>query len=93
MEVELDKLVKEKEKNVPMEVIPLDVVPITGTIETTTTITEIPATTSTVTTDASEKLSKSMQDMSLNEKEIRRLQDKIKKLPAIKFHLLVKLQH
>jgi hypothetical protein len=85
MEAELDKLVKEKEKNVPMEIIPLDAVPITGTsIATTTTTTEIPATASTVTTDASEKLAKSMQNMSLHEKEIRRLQDEIKNLQQLK---------
>ena len=74
MEDELDKLVKEKEKNVPMEIIPLDAVPITGTgIATTTTTTKIPSATSIVITDASEKLAKSMQNMSLHEKEIRRL--------------------
>jgi hypothetical protein len=85
MEVELDKLVKEKEKNVPMEIIPLDAVPITGTsIATTTTTTEIPAAASTVTTDASEKLAKSMQNMSMHEKEIRRLQDEIKNLQQLK---------
>jgi hypothetical protein len=39
MEAELEKLVKEKEKNVPMEVIPLNAVPITGISTTTTTTT------------------------------------------------------
>jgi len=39
MEAELDKLFKEKEKNVPMVAIPLNAVPITGVSTTTTTST------------------------------------------------------
>jgi hypothetical protein len=39
---ELEKLVKEKEQNVPMDVIPLNAVPLTG-ISTTTTTGEIPS--------------------------------------------------
>jgi hypothetical protein len=74
MEVELETLFKEKEQNVPMAVIPLNVVPITGiNTSTKTTIADIPATTSLTTTDASEKLAKSMQDMSLQEQKIKRL--------------------
>jgi len=64
-----------------MAVIPLDAVPITGiSTTTTTTTTEIPA----ATTDASKKLAKSMQDMSLQKKEIKRLQDEIKNLQQLK---------
>jgi hypothetical protein len=85
MEVELEKLIKEKEQNVPMAVIPLNVVPIIGISTTTTTTTsKMPATTSVTTIDASEKLAKSMQDMSLQEQEIRRLQDEIKNLQQLK---------
>jgi hypothetical protein len=75
MEAKLEKLVKEKEKNVPMAVIPLNAVPITGiSIKTTTTKGEIPGETLVTTTDASEKLAKSMEDMSLQGKEIKILQ-------------------
>ena len=70
MEAELDKLVKEKEQNVPMEVIPLNAVPLTGistTIATAVAATteELPSTTPVTALDASEKLAKSMEDMTL----------------------------
>ena len=65
MEVELEKLVKEKEKSVPMAVNPLNVVPLIGVSTTTTTLV--------TTTEASEKLAKSMEDMSLQGHEIKRL--------------------
>jgi hypothetical protein len=81
MEAELETLVKEKEQNVPMVVIPLNAVPITGISTTTTTTTgEIPVATSVTTIDASNKLAKSMEDMSLQGKEIKRLQDEINNL-------------
>jgi hypothetical protein len=68
MEVELEKLFKQKDKNVPMVVIPLNAVPITG-ISTATEATtgEILVVTSVTTTNDSKKLAKSMQDMSLQE--------------------------
>jgi hypothetical protein len=68
MEAKLDKLVKEKEKNLPMEGIPLNPIPLTGistaTIRAATTV-EFPATIPVTATDASEKLAKSMEDMTL----------------------------
>jgi glucosamine 6-phosphate synthetase-like amidotransferase/phosphosugar isomerase protein len=65
MEAKLEKLVKEKEKSVPMAVIPLNAVPLIGVSTATTT--------SVTTTEASEKLAKSMEDMSLQGQEIERL--------------------
>jgi hypothetical protein len=87
MEVELEKLVKEKEKNVPMEVIPLNAIPLIGistTTTTTTTTTEIPATIPLTTIDASEKYEKSMEDMTLQGEEIKRLQEEINNLHKLK---------
>jgi hypothetical protein len=85
MEVKLEKLVKEKEKNVPMAVIPMDVSPITGIFTTTTTTTvEIPVVTSVTTIDASEKMEKSMDDMSLQGQEIKRLEEEIDNLQKLK---------
>jgi hypothetical protein len=88
MEVELDKLVKEKEKNVPMAVIPLNLVPITGfstTMETSTTTGEIPTATSATAPDAIEKLAKDMEDMTLQGEEIRKLQEEIQNIQKLKF--------
>jgi hypothetical protein len=87
MEAELDKLVKEKEQNVPMEVIPLNAVPITGVSTTTTTSTttgEIPAATSVTAPDAAEKLAKAMEDMTLQGEEIRKLHEEIQNLQKMK---------
>ena len=89
MEVELEKLVKEKEKSVPMTVIPLQEVPITrfSTVSTTPT-TEIPSVVLVTTSDASERLVKSMEDMTLQGEEIKRLQEEIINLHKLKsmFH-------
>jgi ParB-like chromosome segregation protein Spo0J len=85
MEVELDKLVKEKEQSVPMTVIPLQAVPLTGVSTTsTTTTTEIPSAIPVTTLDASEKLAKSMEDMTLQGEEIKRLQEEIRNLQKLK---------
>jgi len=87
MEAELENIVKEKEKNVPMDVIPLYAVPLTGvstTTATTTTTAEIPTKTLVTTRDASEKLAKSMEDMPLQGQEIKRLQDEINNLQQLK---------
>jgi hypothetical protein len=65
MEVKLEKLVKEKEKSMPMTVIPLDAVPITGISTATEATTVKIESTSVKTTDASEKLAKSMEAMAL----------------------------
>jgi hypothetical protein len=81
MEAELDKLVKEKEQSVPMTIIPLEVVPLIG-ISTTSvsTIVDIPSIVPVTVSYASEKLAKSMEDMSLQGEEIRILQEEIKNL-------------
>jgi hypothetical protein len=66
MEVELNNLVKEKEHSVQMVVIPLDSVPLIGvSTTTTTTTTYIPSAIPMKVPDASEKLVKSMEDMTL----------------------------
>jgi hypothetical protein len=85
MEVELEKLVKEKEQSVPMTVIPLQEVPITrfSTVSTTPT-TEIPSVVLVTTSDASERLVKSMEDMTLQGEEIKRLQEEINNLQRLK---------
>ena len=86
MEVELETLVKEKEKNVPMEFIPLNLVPITEVSTTTTTSTttgEIPAATSVTTPDAVDQLEKDMEDMTLQGAEIRKLQEEIQNLQKL----------
>ena len=66
MEAEMDKLIKEKEHNVQMAIIPLDAVPLSGfrTTETSTSI-EIPSSIPVQVSDASDKLVKSMEDMFL----------------------------
>ena len=59
-----------------MEVVPLNGVPHTGVIRATTT--------SVTTTEASKKLAKSMEDMSLQGQEIKILQDAINNLQKLK---------
>jgi hypothetical protein len=89
MEAELEKLVKEKEQSVPMTIIPLQSVPITGvsTISATP-IAEIPPVVLVTTSDASERIVKSMEDMTLQGEEIKRLQEEINNLQKLKsmFH-------
>jgi hypothetical protein len=62
MEAEMDKLIKEKEMNAQLAMVPLDAVPLTG-IRTTKVSTS--TSTPTQTSDASDKLVKSMEDMSI----------------------------
>jgi hypothetical protein len=85
MEAELDKLVKEKKQSVPMVFIELNVMPLTGvsTIATATT-TEIPSSIPGTVSYASEKLVKSMEDMTLQGEEIKRLQEDINNLQKLK---------
>jgi hypothetical protein len=78
MEVELDKLVKEKEQSVQIVVIPMDAIPLIGVITTTTTTVEIPLIILVKVPDASEKLVKSMEDMSLQGEEIKKMQEEVK---------------
>jgi hypothetical protein len=68
-----------------MAIIPLEAIPLIGvrTIEETTSI-EIPSTISVQVSDASEKLVKSMEDMSLQGEENIKLQEEVKKLQELK---------
>jgi hypothetical protein len=85
MESYLDKLVKGKEKSVKMVVIPLEAVPLIGFSTTaTTTTTKIPSTIPLKFIDASEKLVKSMEDMTLQGEEIKRLKEEVKNLQKLK---------
>jgi hypothetical protein len=74
MEAHMDKLIKKKEQNVQMAMIPLEAVPLIG-IKTSeaSTSTKIPSIIQVQVSDASEKLVKSMEDMSLQGEEIRKL--------------------
>jgi hypothetical protein len=64
-----------------MVVIPLDAVPLTGVSTTTTTkTTKIPSTIPVKFPDASEKMVKSMEDMSLQGEVIRKLQEEVKSI-------------
>jgi ParB-like chromosome segregation protein Spo0J len=74
MEVELEKLVKEKEQSVPMTVILLQAVPIIGvSIVSTSPTAKIPSNILVTALNASKKLAKSMEDMSLQGQAIKRL--------------------
>jgi DNA repair ATPase RecN len=86
MQAELDKIFKEKDQNVPMEVIPLNSFPITGvnTAMTTSTATrEIPSATSVTALDAVDQLAKAMEDMTLQGAEIKKLQEEIQNLQKL----------
>jgi predicted DNA-binding ArsR family transcriptional regulator len=65
MEVELEKLVKEKEQSLHMVVISLDAVPLIGISTTVATTTEILSAIPVKVPDASEKFVNSMEDMTL----------------------------
>jgi hypothetical protein len=78
MEAELEKLVKEKEQLKPMEVIPLSVVPLTGV--STTSAAEIPSATPLTALEKTVELTKSMEEMNLQETEISRLKKEVENL-------------
>jgi hypothetical protein len=68
MEVELERLLKEKEQSMPMKVIPLSAFPLAGVNTTTlptTTTTEIPLATPLTTLEKTMELEKSMEEMTL----------------------------
>jgi hypothetical protein len=65
MEVEMEKLLKEKEQLNPMEVIPLSAIPISG--ESTSSATEIPSATLLTSQEKTTDLAKSMEKMNLQE--------------------------
>jgi hypothetical protein len=65
MEAEMEKLLKEKEKLKPMEVIPLSAIPILG--ESTMSATKIPSMTPLTSQEKTTDLAKSMEKMNLQE--------------------------
>ena len=77
MEAKMDKLIKEKEYNLQLDLIPLDAVPLTWIrmIEVSTS-----TSTPTKTSDASDKLVKYMEDMSIQGVEIKKLQEEVNSL-------------
>ena len=81
----MDKLIKDKEHSVQIAITPLEAVPLTE-IRTTkaNTSVEIPSTIPVQVSEASEKLMKSMEDMSLQGEEIRKLQEEVKNLQELK---------
>jgi hypothetical protein len=87
MEAELERLVKEKERSTPMEVIPLSVVPLTevstATVATTTTA-EIPSATPLSALEKIMELAKSMEEMNLQETEINKLKKEVESLQELK---------
>jgi hypothetical protein len=82
MEAKMEKLVKEKEKLKPMEVIPLNAIPISG--ESTTSVTEVPSATPLTSLEKTVDLAKSMENMNLQETEINRLKKEIENLQELK---------
>jgi hypothetical protein len=77
MEAEIERLVKEKEQETPMEVIPLSAVPLTGVSTVTasaTTTKEIPSVTPLIALEKSVELARSMEEMTLQESEIKRME-------------------
>jgi DNA repair ATPase RecN len=81
----MDKLIKEKDQNVNMAMIPLEEVPLTG-IRTTeaSTSTKNPSAIPVQVSDASDKLVKSMEDMSIQGEEIKKLQEEVKNQQELK---------
>jgi hypothetical protein len=83
MEEELEKILKEKEQSNPMEVIPLSTVPLTGV--STTSVAEIPSTTPLIALEKIVELSKSMEEMNLQESKIRRIKKEVENLQELKY--------
>jgi hypothetical protein len=82
MEVEMEKLVKEKEQSKPMEVIPLTAVPFSGV--STTSLTEVPSANPLTSLEKMVELAKSMEEMNLQETEISRLKKEVENLHELK---------
>jgi hypothetical protein len=78
MEVEMEKLVKEKEQSKPMEVIPLSTVPLSGV--SITSLAEVPSANPLTSLEKMVELAKSMEEMNLQETEISRLKKEIENL-------------
>jgi hypothetical protein len=87
MEEELERLVKEKEQSMPMEVIPLRAAPLTGVRTTSVakiSTTEIPSATPMTSLEKTVELAKSMEEMDLQEIEISRLKNDFEDLQQLK---------
>ena len=82
MEVEMEKLLKEKEQLKSMEGIPMTDIPILGT--STTTVTTIPSATPVTPQEGTTDLAKSMEKMNLQETEISRLNKEFENLQELK---------
>jgi hypothetical protein len=83
----LEILVKEKEQTMPIEVIPLSAMPVTGVstaTTTTTTTTELPSATPVIVLETFETLGKSMEEMTIQGPEIKRLKQEIENLQKLK---------
>jgi hypothetical protein len=78
MEAEMERLLKEKEKMKPMEVIPLSAIPISGA--STVSVTTVPSATPLTSQENTTDLAKSMEKMNLQEIEISRLKKEVENL-------------
>jgi hypothetical protein len=83
MEVEMEKLVKEKEQLKPMEFIPLSAVPLSGV--STASLAEAPSANPLTSLEKTVELAKSMEEMNLQETEISRLKKEIENLQELKY--------
>jgi hypothetical protein len=82
MEADMEKLLKEKEKLKPMEVIPLSAIPISGV--STTSVTKAPSATPLTSQEKTVDLAKSMEKMNLQETKINGLKNQIENLEELK---------
>jgi hypothetical protein len=89
MKDEMEKLVKEKEQMKPMEVIPLNSIPILGV--SITSVTEVPSTTPLTSLEKTANLANSMEKMNLQEIEISRLKKEIENIQELKSSFQISL--
>lgn len=93
MDAEMDKLIKEKEQNLQLVVVPLDAVPIASLLQTSIPTTSITTRTSsstiipTLAVDDSIKFTESMENMSIQGEEIKKLRHEVKVLQEKKLRL------
>jgi hypothetical protein len=88
MEAELERLIKEKEQATPMEVIPLSAIPIIGVItvtKSTATTTELPSVSPLTTLEIFVEIARSMEEMTLQESTIKRLEKEVENLQELKY--------
>ena len=85
----MEKLIKEKEQLKPMEVIPLNSIPISEVI--TTSVKKVPSDTPMTSLEKTTDLAKSMEKMNLQETEISRLKKDIENLQELKSSFQISL--